>query len=300
VYIEGGKLVIKPTLQDAKLIEANSIINLTADGTCTSALLTNCVSSTNITNNTIVQPVKSGRINTKKGATIRYGRVEVTAKLPDGDWLWPAIWMLPVSATYGPWPASGEIDIVESRGNNYTYPQGGNNIISSALHWGPDPSNDAWWMTNVKRSALHTTYAATEHTFGLEWSQKYVFTYIDTRLLQVLYTNFDQPLWQRGNFPLAGVNGTRLIDVWSQTGRDATPFDQDFYLIINVAVGGTNGWFQDGINGKPWVDSSPSAKSDFWKARDQWLPTWQKPGSGQLVVSKVQMWQQCDGNEKST
>lgn len=56
-------------------------------------------------------PVKSGRINTKKGATVRYGRVEVTATLPSGDRIWPAIWMLPVNTSYGSWPRSGEIDI---------------------------------------------------------------------------------------------------------------------------------------------------------------------------------------------
>jgi len=297
VYIENGKLVIKPTLQDATLIETNNVINLTAQGICSSPILSNCVASTNTTNGTIIPPVKSGRINTKKGATIKYGRVEVTASLPSGDWLWPAIWMLPVNNTYGPWPSSGEIDIAESRGNNYTYAQGGNNIVSSALHWGPDPANDAWWRTNVKRSALHTTYTATEHTFGVEWSEKYLFTYIDSRLLQVLYTNFNEPLWQRGDFPLSDSNGTQLQDVWSQTGRDQTPFDQEFYLILNVAVGGTNGWFKDGASGKPWLDTSPTAPNDFWKARDQWYPTWQADNTGQMTVSKVEMWQQCDGNE---
>lgn len=287
--------MIKPTLQDAQLIDANHQINLTADGICTSDVIKNCVAQTNMTSGKIIPPVRSGRINTKKGATIKYGRVEVTAKLPSGDWLWPAIWMLPVTETYGPWPLSGEIDIVESRGNNYTYKQGGNNIMSSALHWGPDSANDAWWRTNVKRSALHTTFAAKEHKFGLEWSQKYLFTYIDTRLLQVLYTNFDQPLWERGAFPLSDSNGTRLQDVWSKTGRKQTPFDQEFYLIMNVAVGGTNGWFEDGQSGKPWVDSSPSAAKDFWTARDEWYPTWEN--NGQLEVSKVEMWQQCDGGE---
>ncbi len=74
-------------------------------------------------------------------------------------------------------------------GNNHTYlPQGGNNIISSALHWGPDPANDNWWQNNEKLSALHSTYSGKYHTFGLEWSEKYIFTYVDTRLLQVLYT----------------------------------------------------------------------------------------------------------------
>jgi len=298
VFIRDGKLVIMPTLQDAKLIEGNTVINLTANGTCTSTVPSNCVTITNIGNGTIVQPVRSGRINTKKGATIKYGRVEVTAQLPAGDWLWPAIWMLPVNNTYGAWPQSGEIDIVESRGNNYTYAQGGNNIVSSALHWGPDKNNDAWWRTNVKRTALHTTYAASAHTFGLEWSQKYLFTYVDSRLLQVIYTNFNQPLWQQGNFPLSDSNGTRLVDVWAETGRYQTPFDQEFYLILNVAVGGTNGWFQDGQSGKPWVDGSPTAKQDFWNARDQWYPTWQN--GGKMTVSKVQMWKQCDGNENTT
>jgi beta-glucanase (GH16 family) len=114
VFVQDGNLIIKPALQDAPLIESNKIINLTSDGTCTSTSLKNCVSVTNLTAGTIIQPVKSGRINTKTGTTIKYGRVEVTTKLPVGDWLWPAIWMLPVNDTYGPWPLSREIDIMES------------------------------------------------------------------------------------------------------------------------------------------------------------------------------------------
>lgn len=297
VYIENGNLVIKATLEDDAHMESNYEIDLLSDGSCTSTSFASCFAATNITNGnaTIVPPVKSGRINTSPGASIKYGRVEVTAKLPAGDWLWPAIWMMPVKDTYGPWPASGEIDIVESRGNNYTYPQGGNNIMSSALHWGPSPAHDAWWRTNVKRPALHTTYAAGFNTFGLEWSQKYLFTYVNSRLLQVLYTNFDTPLWQRGNFPPADSNGTRITDTWGKTGRFQTPFDERFFLILNLAVGGTNGWFEDNINGKPWLDASPNARKDFYNAKNRWLPTWTQP---QLEVQKVMMWQQCDGNEE--
>lgn len=290
IFIQDGHLVIKATLQDATLIDADSIIDLTADGTCSSDIVTNCLAATNTTNGTIVPPARSGRLSTRNSASIRYGRVEVVAQLPSGDWLWPAIWMLPRDSVYGVWPQSGEIDIAEARGNNHSYGQGGNNIVSSALHWGPNAANDAWWRTNVKRKALHTTYAAQFHTFGLEWSEKYLFTYIDTRLLQVLYANFDQPLWQRGAFPLADTNGTRLVDPWSQTGNDATPFDQDFYLILNVAVGGTNGWFEDGKSGKPWVDGSPTAAKDFWNAQKDWYPTW--TDAGEMRVKSVKMWQQ--------
>lgn len=143
VYVKDGTLFIKPTLQDAALVNKDNVLNLLEDKSCTSGRWSDCVAATNTTagNATIVPPTRSGRINTKKGATIKYGRVEVIAKLPEGDWLWPAIWMLPVDDTYGPWPASGEIDIMESRGNNRTYAQGGNNIASSALHWGPDVAN---------------------------------------------------------------------------------------------------------------------------------------------------------------
>jgi beta-glucanase (GH16 family) len=233
-WVKDGVLHIRPTLQDEKLITTNgAILNLTAMGICSSRSYMDCVSSTNTTNGTIINPIKSARLTTRNSKAITYGRIEVRAKLPAGKWLWPAIWMLPVKETYGPWPASGEMDITESRGNDPSYPEGGNDISSSTLHWGPDTANDGWWRTNVKHKALHTTFAKTYHTFGIEWSENYIFTYVDSRLLQVLYTNFDKRLWERGSFPLASSNGTRYIDPWAKTGRRNTPFDQPFYLILN-------------------------------------------------------------------
>ena len=53
----------------------------------------------------------SARITTQNSATIAFGKVEVRAKIPRGDWLWPAIWMLPKDDVYGKWPLSGEIDV---------------------------------------------------------------------------------------------------------------------------------------------------------------------------------------------
>jgi hypothetical protein len=315
VLVENGILIIKPTLQDEWLITHNNNISLLGKS-CTGSAWIDCVATTNTTNGTIVNPVKSGRINTKLGANIKYGRVEVVAKLPTGDWLWPAIWMLPKDNVYGPWPRSGEIDIMQSRGNNAKYAQGGNNIVSSTLHFGPDANHNGWWRNNVKREALHTTYAADYNTFGVEarlpllsqltseananppspsqWSEKYIFTYINTRLLQVMYTHFDQPFFQYGNFPLADANGTRLEDPWKDTKSNTSPFDQDFYLVLNLAVGSTNGWFEDGNSKKPWIDRSPRAKLDFWEARNEWLPTWKEGGA--MKVKSVKMWQQSGHN----
>jgi beta-glucanase (GH16 family) len=198
--------------------------------------------------------------------------------------------MMPVDDKYGVWPASGEIDIMEGRGNNHTYANG-NDIISSTLHWGPDTTQDMYTKTSDQKTALHEEFGDSFHTYGLEWTDKYLFTYIDTRLLQVLYVGFGSPFWPKGDFPTASANGTRYVDPWSQTGRDSTPFDQEFYLIINVAVGGQNGWFYDGVASKPWVDASATAKKDFWNARNQWYPTWKE--NGQMIIDRVRMWQQC-------
>lgn len=239
VFIKDSVLHIKPRLQDASLINQNSVINLTMNGMCTGSGWQSCVASTNITNGTIVPPVRSARLNTKKGASIRYGKVEVMAKIPKGDWLWPAIWMLPVKETYGAWPASGEIDILEARGNNHSYGKNylGNNVASSTLHWGPDTKDDSYLQTSSSLNAPHAEYGDAFHLYGVEWTEDYIYTYIDTQLLQVLYVPFNERFWLKGNYPPATQNGTRLIDPWSQTGRDSTPFDQPFYLILNVAVG---------------------------------------------------------------
>jgi beta-glucanase (GH16 family) len=99
-------LIIKPTLQDEKLINENNVIDLQKQGICTSDVWKDCHAVTNTTNGTIVNPAKSARINTKKGMSIQFGRVEVTAAIPEGDWLWPAIWMMPVDDKYGAWPVS--------------------------------------------------------------------------------------------------------------------------------------------------------------------------------------------------
>ena len=77
----------------------------------------------------------------------------------------------------------GEIDIAESRGNfGDDYPDGRDSVIS-ALHWGPVSEVDAFWMTSGKHNLRRTDYSKAFHTYGLEWNENYLFTYIDSRLL---------------------------------------------------------------------------------------------------------------------
>jgi len=95
-----------------------------------------------------INPVRSARLRSLKAVNFQYGRVEIKAKLPRGDWMWPAIWMLPSNNEFGNWPASGEIDIMESRGNDASYPSGGVNTFASTLHWGPDYAHNAYMKTH--------------------------------------------------------------------------------------------------------------------------------------------------------
>ncbi|KAL5449582.1 hypothetical protein PMIN06_006806 [Paraphaeosphaeria minitans] len=282
-----GVLYLRPTLQDDFLVNNNNVIDLRTQG-CSSKDWTDCVATTNTTNGTIINPVKSASVNTMLGGSIKYGRVEVTARLPMGDWLWPSIIMYPKNNIYGVWPKSGQIDIAQSRGNNFTYRQGGNNIIASTLHFGPNVELDGWWHNNVKSTAYRENFSDRFHKFGVEWTDKYIFTYIDTRLLQVAYTHFKKPFWEYGNFPTADRNGTRFINPW-EWGTRAAPFDQEFHLVLKVAVGSTNGWFEDNKSGKPWLDRDTNAAKRFWDARGAWHPTWEK--QGWMEVSEVKMWQ---------
>lgn len=71
-----------------------------------------------------------------------------------------------------------------------------------------------------------------------------------------------------------------------------TPFDQRFYLILSLAVGGTNGYFPDGEGGKPWIDRGLNPMGDFWRAAGQWLPTWPEERERGMTVRRVRMWEQ--------
>lgn len=296
VFIRDGQLVIKPTIQNESYIAETSLTNLTADGTCTSTAASDCVLKVNRTAGDIVQPAKSGRITTKTSSVIRYGRVDITAKVAAGDWLFSQFLLYPAESYYGVFPASGMIEIGTIRGNNYTYGDDeGNQLLQSSLHWGPDTTTDRWQLTTGSRDALHSEYHEKFHTFGVEWTSKYIFSWVDTRLAQVSYVRFSHNFFGFGGFGATYTNGSIISNPWTGKGTGhATPFDRPFYLIMSVGVGSTNGLFVDGVQDKPWADASTYPKKDFWDARDQWAPTWNKTGHGEMIVKKVSMWQQCD------
>ncbi|KAJ7082933.1 glycoside hydrolase family 16 protein [Mycena belliarum] len=312
-FLQNGNLYIAPTLTPGWPFPDGTTYNETA---CTwnrttenGGIMSNgefdwsgyyaaCSRTTNSTAGTIINPVQSARLSTLVSArAIRYGKVEVRAKMPVGDWLWPAIWMLPVNSTYGAWPRSGEIDIVESRGNGIRYTNRGANFVQGSLNWGPSPAFNgvgksySWWTERRE------TFSSGFHTYTLEWTSDWLRIYVDTRLHTLLDLKFNEPFWTRGEFPPTAIgpdgHPAPLDNPWANR-TNAAPFDQDFYLIMNVAVGGTNGWFPDGQGDKPWLNAAGNAPLDFIRGSNQWMPTWpQNVEDRAMVVDYVKMWKHC-------
>lgn len=90
--------------------------------------------------------------------------------------------MMPEDSVYGEWPKSGEIDLCESRGNDAETYSIGNNIVTSTMHWGTTYLNDAYLRSTSDWGAQRTKYSEGYHTYGLEWTEDYLFTWLDGRL----------------------------------------------------------------------------------------------------------------------
>jgi beta-glucanase (GH16 family) len=119
--------------------------------------------------------------------------------------------MYPENETYGAWPRSGEIDIALVRGNGASNYPNGRDTVQSSLHWAPSVSLDQVARTSGKLLLRREDLAAGYHTYGMEWNEKYFFTWIDNRNFQMTATGFG-PSWggnmyQRGGFPDMWING---------------------------------------------------------------------------------------------
>ncbi len=164
----------------------------------------------------------SARLNSIGEGNFQYGRFEIRAKLPAGKGTWPALWMLPTEKTYGDWPKSGEIDIME--------------------HVGFDPERVHITMhteaynhrIGTQRGASKLVEGATSgfHLYRVDWTPDWIRGYIDDQLVL--------------EFPNEGK------------GPQGWPFDHRFHLLMNIAVGGDWGG-KEGVDegafpAAMWVD----------------------------------------------
>jgi beta-glucanase (GH16 family) len=148
----------------------------------------------------------SARLRTLGLGDWTYGRMEMRARMPVGQGLWPAFWMLPSDPSiYGGWAASGEIDIVEYVGSDP-------DRVFGTIHFGSP------WPNNVSSSSEYRLSSGTFHddfhVFAIEWERGEIRWYVD------------------------GIHYGTKTDWFSSGGSFPAPFDVDFHILLNLAVGG--------------------------------------------------------------
>lgn len=172
----------------------------------------------------------SGKILTQGKASWRYGRIEARAKVPGGQGVWPAIWMMPELSTYGGWPKSGEIDILETvnLGGPCEGCEGGReNRIFGTIHFASDAAGTHKQVGhNVATPASAPGADGGFHVYAVEWTPEAITWFVDG----VRYGQAVAADWKRDD-----------------QGAGPAPFDQPFHLILNLAFGGR---WPEGANAK--------------------------------------------------
>ncbi len=146
----------------------------------------------------------SARLRSINAGDWTYGKFEASIKVPIGQGIWPAFWMMPTDSYYGGWPTSGEMDIMELLGHQ---PQ----ISYGTAHWGTSPNNKDSSGSSVTKSSGN--YSDEFHLFAIEWEP-------------------DQIRWYIDGVQFHTLNKSEIVAPFFW------PFDQDFHFILNIAVGG--------------------------------------------------------------
>ena len=145
----------------------------------------------------------SARIRTLNKVDFASGKIEVRARVPVGRGYWPAVWFLPSENHYGIWPLSGEIDLLEGKGQE---PQ----TTHGTIHYGAYVPNNRYTGNTYTLSS--GSFASDFHVYTLQWNENAIEWYVDDILYSTKTRVNTNPFW------------------W--------PFDRNFHVIMNLAVGG--------------------------------------------------------------
>ncbi len=163
----------------------------------------------------------SARITTRNIFNQKYGLFVFRARLPKGRGLWPAIWMMPQKSVFGAWPQSGEIDIMESRGNWVHHVQGS---LHSGNRWNQDNT-----QTKIYRLP-HGQSATGWHTYALEWEPVADPHHPAKKLVRIS--------WFVDGYCYETRQGGWTVPQSDASHNPNAPFNHAFHLILNMAVGG--------------------------------------------------------------
>ncbi len=141
----------------------------------------------------------SARIKTQEKVKIKYGRIDVRAKLPKGQGIWPAIWMLGDNITSVGWPVCGEIDIMELLGHQPS-------VAHGTVHY----NNAGYQYSSSSTNLTAGDFSDKFHVFSIVWDKNKITWYVDNQEFKI----------------------------FSNTNIAGYPFNNSFFFILNVAVGG--------------------------------------------------------------
>jgi len=216
-------------------------------------------------------PIVSARIRTQGSFSFRYGRIEIRAKMPSADWTWPAMWMMPEDSVYGDWPKSGEIDIMEGRGNRKLFSEWdqnlGSEMTASTLMFGNAFEYTPFWTARGERNTRPDQgYDRDFHLWELEWTPDKMHFKIDGKDL-VNVVPPEGGFYELGLFP----EGTPNPWINATDNPRMAPYDQNFHFILNVASGGRY-FFSKSNPSPPFYGEHPFL--DFLNAQEEWINTW--------------------------
>lgn len=189
----------------------------------------------------------SGRMRSDHKVDIKYGRIEAKIKAPLGQGLWSAFWMLPTDSQYGGWASGGEIDIMEvlNAGTSDS-----SDVTHGTIHFGM-----AWPLNSSAGEDTSVTVIEDFHLYAVEWEQDEIRWYID----DLHYATVTSENWWSYYYD---------SQERGYVSAPAGPFNQNFHMLLNLAVGGN------------WP-GSPNGETDF---------------DAEMVVDYVRVYE-CDSDE---
>ncbi|BFF97893.1 gram-negative bacteria-binding protein 1 [Drosophila madeirensis] len=278
--VQDGNLVIQPILWSSyrpDLSISNSRLDLSERCTGTHNSQKECSLHTSGSGpSAIMPPVVAPRISTKESFAIKYGRIEIRAKMPKGDWLVPLLLLEPLTEWYGQTGyESGQLRVAMARGNSKLRMPHGKLVDGRSLYAGPVLSTDALQREDIWASQRRNVHFGDDfHTYSLDWSSERLRFSVDGQVYGEM---------------LSGFAELDLNTRWKKGGPMA-PFDRMFYITLGMSVGGF-GDFVDNLRTatyeKPWMNYHPQAKLRFFEAKDHWLPSWKQPS---LLVDYVRVY----------
>lgn len=188
------------------------------------------------------KPYTSSRIVTQYQGDWTYGRVEVKAKAPRGQGSWAAAWLMPTNSEYGTWPLSGEIDLVEWVNIGEVRADGDiDRHAHGTLHYGPMQGSNHDF-TGTEYELPNASPADDFHVYAVEWEEGEIRWYVDDVLYA--YQRDSELTYRASDGAAAGLSEkgwyTQIINDEGdeETVYEKAPYDKDFFIILNNAVGG--------------------------------------------------------------